>query len=249
MKKQIVAVLVASLLASSTGWTAPKHRAPKPEKDHAAKEESIGVGGGAAIGAIAGGPVGLILGAAFGGWLGDRFHHEKSERVAADKRAIDAQQHSASLERKLAGTEQRLASTDSQLRSERAAHRQDLEQALAVEVYFRTEESALGAGTEQRLAQLAQLVGSIDGAVIRLDGHTDARGTKQYNDALSSARAQAVRDALIRGGMPAERIVVTASGELSSVAAEHDVDGMALDRRVQINIVTVDDASQVARTQ
>jgi len=58
-----------------------------------------------------------------------------------------------------------------------------------------------------------------------------------------------VRDALIRGGMPGDRIVVTASGELGSSATEQDVDGMALDRRVQIQIVTVDDASQVALTQ
>jgi len=245
MKKQIIALLVGSLLAAP-GWTAEKPRAAKGES---AKEEPIGLGSGAAIGAIAGGPVGLIIGAAFGGWLGDRFHHERSERAAADVRAGDAQQHAAVAERKLSGSEQQLASTQSQLRNERVAHRQDLEQALSVEVYFRTEGSALGTGTEQRISQLAQLVGGMDGAVIRLDGHADARGTTQYNDELSVARAESVRDALIRGGLPADRIVVTASGELGSVATEQDVDGMALDRRVQIQIVNVADASQVARTQ
>ncbi len=240
MKKQIIALVVGSLLAGP-GWTA--------EKNRAAKEESIGLGSGAAIGAIAGGPIGFILGAAFGGWLGDRFHHERSERAAADKRAGDAQVHAAGLERKLAGSELELASTQSELRGERVAHRQDLEQALSVEVYFRTEDAVLGTDTEQRISQLAQLVGGMDGAVIRLDGHTDARGTTKYNDELSAARAESVRDALIRGGMPGDRIVVTASGELSSSATEQDVDGMALDRRVQIEIVTVDDASQVALTQ
>jgi outer membrane protein OmpA-like peptidoglycan-associated protein len=240
MKKQIIALVVGSMLASP-GWTADKNRA--------AKEESIGLGSGAAIGAIAGGPIGFVLGAAFGGWIGDRFHHERSERAAADQRAGDAQAHAAGLERKLAGSEQQIASTQSELRNERIAHRQDLEQALSVEVYFRTEDTVLGTGTEQRISQLAQLVGGMDGAVIRLDGHTDARGTAKYNDELSAARAESVRDALIRGGMPGDRIVVTASGELGSSATEQDVDGMALDRRVQIQIVTVDDASQVALTQ
>jgi outer membrane protein OmpA-like peptidoglycan-associated protein len=256
MKKQIIALVVGSLLAGP-GWTAPKHRAAatekthitKPAKNRAAKEESIGVGSGAAIGAIAGGPVGFIIGAAFGGWLGDRFHHERSERVAADQRAGDAQAHAVALEHKLTGSELELASAQSQLRTQRAAYRQDLEQALSVEVYFRTEDSVLGTGTEQRLIQLAQLVGSMDGAVIRLDGHADARGTTKYNDELSASRAASVRDALIRGGMPAERIVVTASGEVGSAATEQDVDGMALDRRVQIQIVTLDEASQVALTQ
>jgi outer membrane protein OmpA-like peptidoglycan-associated protein len=250
MKKQIIALVVGSLLAAP-GWTAPKHRAEKeqPAKERTAKEESIGLGSGAAIGAIAGGPVGLIIGAAFGGWIGDRFHHERGERAAADQRAGDAQMHAAALEHQLTGSEAELASTESELRNERTAHRQDLEQAMAVEVYFRTEDSVLGSNTEQRIADLARLVGSMDGAVIRLDGHTDARGTEVYNDRLSAARAESVRDALIRGGMPAERIVVTASGEVASSATEQDVDGMALDRRVQIQIVNVDGASQVARTQ
>jgi outer membrane protein OmpA-like peptidoglycan-associated protein len=256
MKKQIIALMVGSLLAAPA-WTAPKNRAPKHDSNRAPteqssrapKEETIGLGSGAAIGAIAGGPVGLIIGAAFGGWLGDRFHHERSERDAADRRAGDAQMRAHSLEHKLAGSEQQLASTESELRNERVAHRQSLEQALSLEVYFRTEDTVLGTGTEQRFAQLAQLVGPMDGAVIRLDGHTDARGTQEYNDQLSAQRAASVRDALIRGGMPAERIVVTASGEIDSVAAEQDVDGMALDRRVQIQIVNVDDASQVARSE
>jgi outer membrane protein OmpA-like peptidoglycan-associated protein len=256
MKKQIIALVVGSLLAAP-GWTAPKHRTAaieqthtaKREKNRAAKEESIGVGSGAAIGAIAGGPIGFIVGAAFGGWIGDRFHHERSERAAAEKRAGDAQAQSVALEHKLSGSERELASTQSELRTQRAAYRRDLEQALSVEVYFRTEDSVLGTATEQRIGQLAQLVGSMDGAVIRLDGHADARGTSKYNDELSAARAASVRDALIRGGMPAERIVITASGEVGSTATELDVDGMALDRRVQIQIVALDDASKVALTQ
>jgi outer membrane protein OmpA-like peptidoglycan-associated protein len=240
MKKQIVALVIGSLLASP-GFAAPKERA--------AKEEGVGLGAGAAIGAAAGGPVGFILGAAFGGWLGDRFHHERKERAAADQRAIESQMHASTLERKLTGAEQQLASTQSELRTERVAHREDLEQALSIEVYFRTEDSVIGTDTEQRIARLAELVTPMEGAVIRLDGHTDARGTAEYNDALSAQRAASVRDALIRAGMPADRIVVTASGELDSVAPEQDVDGMALDRRVRVEVVNVDGASQVARTQ
>ena len=74
----------------------------------------------------------------------------------------------------------------------------------------------------------------------RLDGHTDARGTEAYNATLSTARAEAVRDALIRGGMPAERVIVTAAGESASTAPEQDTDGMALERRVNMSVVDVD---------
>jgi outer membrane protein OmpA-like peptidoglycan-associated protein len=237
MNKKVIVLLVGSLLATSS-MAASKNRAPK--------EESIGLGSGAAIGAIAGGPVGLILGAAFGGWLGDRFHSERSARRTADERAAAASAHAGSLEHLLAATERAVVAKDAELFSQSVEHRRDLQEALSVEVFFRTEESGLGGATEERLAKLAALVEPMEGAVIRLDGYADARGTEAFNTTLSIARAEAVRAALIRGGMPADRVVVTAVGESGSAAPEQDTDGMALDRRVEMNVVDVDTASRVA---
>jgi outer membrane protein OmpA-like peptidoglycan-associated protein len=237
MKKQVIAAVIGSLLATSS-FAGPKNRA--------AKEESIGVGSGAAIGALAGGPIGLVLGAAFGGWLGDRFHEERGARRAADERATEASAHAASLERLLAASERVAAEKSTALDNERIAHRRNLTEALSVEVFFRTEESGLANETEERIAKLAALIAPIDGALIRLAGHTDVRGTEMFNTTLSMARAEAVRDALLRGGMPAERVVVTAVGETGSIALVEDVDGMALDRRVEIDVVDLDTSGRVA---
>ena len=234
--RKIVIALIGSLLATSS-MAAPKNRAPK--------EESIGVGSGAAIGALAGGPIGLVLGAAFGGWIGDRFHEERSARRTADERAVAASAHAGRLEQLLAASERAVVAKDAELFSERVAHRRNLQEALSVEVFFRTEESGVGGTTEERLTKLAALVEPMDGAVIRLEGHTDARGTETFNTTLSTARAEAVREALIRGGMPADRVIVTAAGEASSMAPEQDTDGMALERRVEMNVVDVD-AGRVA---
>ena len=99
MQSKLIVLLVSSALAT-TGWAGERHRAAKAER--AAKEESIGLGSGAAIGAIAGGPIGLIIGAAFGGWFGDRFHHERSGRLAAERNAAEAQSHASALETRLA---------------------------------------------------------------------------------------------------------------------------------------------------
>jgi outer membrane protein OmpA-like peptidoglycan-associated protein len=243
MKKSIIVLLAGSLVAN-TGWTGEKTQAAK---DHPQKEESIGLGSGAAIGALAGGPVGLLIGAAFGGWLGDRFHHERSERAASDKRAGEAQARADSLEQRLSGSEQQLASSEAALAGERSAHRADLERAVALDVHFKTEDSSIDAADEQRLAELASFLAPLDGTVIRLDGHADVRGTEKYNDALSVARAESVRDALVRAGMPTERIVVTGEGSAEATAGDSDVDGMALDRRVAVTVVGLDDASRVAR--
>ena len=244
MKKTIIVLLAGSLVAN-TGWTGEKTRTNP--KDHPDKEQSIGLGSGAAIGALAGGPVGLIIGAAFGGWLGDRFHHERAGRESSEQAANEAQARATSLEHKLSGTEQQLASSETDLQTERTAHRTDLERAVALDVHFKTEDSVIDSGDEQRLAELASFIAPLDGTVIRLDGHTDVRGTEKYNDALSTARAESVRDALVRAGMPAERIVVAGEGSAAATAAEQDVDGMALDRRVALTVVGLDDASRVAR--
>ena len=117
-----------------------------------------------------------------------------------------------------------------------------------MEVLFRTEDSGIATPTEEHLAKLVAMVVPMDGAVIRLEGHTDVRGTDKYNDALATARADSVRDALIRAGMPPERILVSAVGKTDSKATDQDVDGMALDRRVKMSVVGLDDASRVAQS-
>src|SRR5512143_2524842 len=245
MYSKLIVLLVGSALATSAS-AGERHRAAKAER--AAKQESIGLGSGAAIGAMAVGPIGLILGAAFGGWIGDRFHHEHGARLAAEQSSEQAQSRSKALETRLAASESGAAQAGAELTSEREQHRRDLAEALSIEVLFRTEESAITPATEERLAKLVALVMPLDGAVIRLEGHTDVRGTDRYNNALAAARADTVRDALIRAGMPAERIVVTAVGRAESRATDQDADGMALDRRVKMTIVGLDGASRVARS-
>jgi outer membrane protein OmpA-like peptidoglycan-associated protein len=242
--QRIIVALIGTLLATSS-FAGPKNRAARDEARVATKEESIGLGSGAAIGALAGGPVGFVLGAAFGGWLGDRFHTERSARRDADDRAAQASAHAGELQTLLTASERAVAAKDAELFGERVAHRRNLQEALSVEVFFRTEDSDVGGTTEERLAKIAALIEPMEGAVIRLEGYTDARGTEAYNSTLSTARAQSVRDALIRAGMPAERVIVTGVGETASMAPEQDTDGMALERRVEMNVVDVDRVAEL----
>jgi outer membrane protein OmpA-like peptidoglycan-associated protein len=241
MQKKLIALLIGSLVVSGPGWTAEKGRA---HKETTSKEEGIGLGTGAAIGAAVGGPVGLILGTAFGGFFGDRFHHVKAERAAAEQRAVDAQLAADTAERRAGRNQREVERVSAELAGERTAHREDLQQALSAEVFFRTEDATLDEATAERLAKLGGMMAPLDGTVIHLDGYADARGTEKYNAQLSASRAGAVRDALIRGGMPAERIIVSADGETGATAA--DSDGMALERRVRLDVVDMGDARRVA---
>ncbi|HEU4529831.1 MAG TPA: OmpA family protein, partial [Steroidobacteraceae bacterium] len=111
-----------------------------------------------------------------------------------------------------------------------------LQRSLRGEIMFRTNDSTVGADTTDRLIELAQVLAVAPEAVVQIDGYADPRGTKEENLVLSEQRAEAVRAALIAGGLEADRILVRPHGEHATVSARGDVDGYALERRVVITI-------------
>ncbi len=71
-------------------------------------------------------------------------------------------------------------------------------------------------------------------ASIRLEGHADERGTREYNVALAEARAQAVKQLMLYEGAGNDQISVISYGEEKPVAFGHDEESMSLNRRVEI---------------
>ena len=134
----------------------------------------------------------------------------------------------------------------SEILEEQRSYRAAVQQALNAEIFFRTGESELSEQSVERIGRIAGLVASMDGFVVRLAGHADGRGAEDYNEQLSAARAAAVRDALIAAGFPSARIAVSAEGESAAQAAEEDLDALAMERRVQIELVSNDSDSRVA---
>jgi outer membrane protein OmpA-like peptidoglycan-associated protein len=65
-------------------------------------------------------------------------------------------------------------------------------------------------------------------------GHTDAVGSDQYNDALATKRAQAVRSALIGRGIPAEDVVAIGRGKRELLVPTPDGYAEPRNRRVEI---------------
>lgn len=71
-------------------------------------------------------------------------------------------------------------------------------------VYFEFDSSALtDEGRAVLDAHVALLKGT--GASVRLEGHTDERGTREYNIALGERRANTVRDYMMVQGIPGDR--------------------------------------------
>jgi len=236
MKTKIIA-LVATTLVAGTSHAVP----PSDERN---REEGIGVGTGSVVGAIAGGPIGFIVGAAMGGWLGNKFHFERSERNKAEARFSEAEARyekaealAGSLETLVSGSEDEIAELKLVMNHQEEAYRDALSEAFDIAVYFHTGEASLTPDVADRVARLGQILHEFDDFAVIIEGHADPRGDESYNDQLSAERADAVREALLRAGLAADRITTRATGERQSQAADDDLDAMALERRVDLSIV------------
>lgn len=69
---------------------------------------------------------------------------------------------------------------------------------------------------------------------IRLEGHADERGTREYNMALGERRGNSARDFLIQEGVNGAQIEVISYGEESPAAMGSNDESWALNRRVEI---------------
>ncbi len=69
---------------------------------------------------------------------------------------------------------------------------------------------------------------------VRLEGHADERGTREYNLALGERRANAIRAYLIAQGASRSQIEVVSYGEEKPVNAGHSESSWAENRRVEV---------------
>ncbi len=78
---------------------------------------------------------------------------------------------------------------------------------------------------------------------IIIAGHTDNKGTPEYNQNLGLRRAQAVHDLLIKEGVPASRLGVESYGETRPIVSNDTEEGRARNRRVEFHVGEVPRAS------
>jgi outer membrane protein OmpA-like peptidoglycan-associated protein len=106
---------------------------------------------------------------------------------------------------------------------------------LSGEVLFKTNESSLRPIAQQRLDQVATALQELDeGQAIVIAGHTDSRGTKDFNRRLSQARAEAVRAYLVSRGVSSQQVMAVGKGEDEPIAGNRSAEGRANNRRVEI---------------
>jgi peptidoglycan-associated lipoprotein len=71
---------------------------------------------------------------------------------------------------------------------------------------------------------------------VRLEGHTDERGTREYNLALGEGRANSVREYMIASGIPGSRIETISFGEERPIAYGTGEANWSQNRRVELKL-------------
>ncbi len=99
--------------------------------------------------------------------------------------------------------------------------------------YFDFDQSTLSASTRAGLdAQAAALRGN--DSDIRIEGHADERGSREYNLALGERRAKSVADYLAIQGISRSRIEVVSYGEERPISLRSDESAYSQNRRVEL---------------
>jgi outer membrane protein OmpA-like peptidoglycan-associated protein len=148
-------------------------------------------------------------------------------RAAAAERLRDDQDH-------LAAEVRRLKAQVAQLEAERTERGWIL--TLGSDLLFDLGQAKLKPGGRQAIENVARFMRERGERKIVVEGFTDDSGSPAYNQRLSERRAQAVRDALVKQGIDAERIEARGLGPANPVASNDNPGGRSLNRRVEIVI-------------
>jgi outer membrane protein OmpA-like peptidoglycan-associated protein len=102
------------------------------------------------------------------------------------------------------------------------------------DVLFRTGQSQLQPASANDIAKLADFFKRNPERTASIEGHTDSVGSAQANQLLSERRANAVLTALVRQGVPSDRLRTQAFGEDNPTASNDNETGRQMNRRVEI---------------
>lgn len=101
-------------------------------------------------------------------------------------------------------------------------------------IYFDFDSSSVKAEYSEAIAAHAEELIDNPGVAVRLEGHTDERGSREYNIGLGERRAQAVRQAMLLQGVPRDQLSTVSYGEEQPAVTGDDEEAWAMNRRVEI---------------
>ena len=175
----------------------------------------VGTAAGGAMGAVIGRAsgntaLGAIIGAAVGGATGAVIGHQMDKQAEEIKNTVP----DAKVERVGEGIVVEFSS----------------------KVLFAYDKSNLSNEAETSLDKLVTVLNNYPDTDIELQGHTDSKGTEEYNQSLSERRANSVSGYLVGQGINNSRLTIKGFGETIPKYANDTADGRTQNRRVEFLI-------------
>ena len=208
--KKTIAIIASLLLAISLFSCA----GPTQQERGAKTGALIGAADGAILGQVIGGHTeSTLLGAAIGTAVGGIDGHQIGaymDRQEQELKAAIAASEAASIQR----THDVLSAT------------------FRSEYLFDFDSSALKPGAYTEIARVADVLNRYPQTTIRVEGHTDSKGSEAYNQTLSEKRSLAIKSALTQRGVDPTRIQTVGFGESQPISSDD-----AMNRRVVIVII------------
>lgn len=108
---------------------------------------------------------------------------------------------------------------------------QDFSVNVGDRVFFETDSSELTPTAQATLNKQARWLNQYTRYQIKMEGHADERGTREYNFALGARRANVTKNYLVARGVASSRIRTTSFGKERPVAVCNDISCWSQNRR------------------
>lgn len=126
--------------------------------------------------------------------------------------------------------------TDTNAAEAAEAARRAAEQRLLTQtvIYFDFDRSDIRPEYAEVIAAHARKLAASPNLKVRLEGHTDERGSREYNIGLGERRAQSIRRAMLLQSVGDGQLTTVSYGEERPAVDGHDEGAWAKNRRVEI---------------
>ncbi|MBV0932202.1 peptidoglycan-associated lipoprotein Pal [Marinobacterium weihaiense] len=114
---------------------------------------------------------------------------------------------------------------------------EDLKQLRTV-FYFDFDKAVVRQDGFNDLEAHARYLSQNPSASVRLEGHADERGTREYNIALGERRAKSVERLLVVNGASASQVETVSYGEEKPAVLGHDAQSWSQNRRVELKYLS-----------
>ncbi len=161
----------------------------------------------------------------------------RQEATSAKETAAQAQAEAAAIRKKAEAEVNRLEAALGQVAETRRTALGLVMNLGSDHLKFEFDKADLRPEDRELLSRIAGIILTSHDYTISVNGHTDDVGSDAYNMALSERRAQAVRDYLVKAGLPAQILTVQGYGKSLPLVRGTSEAARAKNRRVELGLV------------